>query len=173
MANTQYWKNDDGLNVRFNARDSNEGSKRPGEVPNMEFARTFELAFEHSDLPITRESDVGLMRIPAGAYVKNAFLVVDSEFTEGVSLTVGLRMDDDTEIDDDGIFTADELAVAELEAGAVIKADAGDLIGSTIGSDDGYIVVVEDGEFESGTARLIVEFLPAYDGRLDDPHMSE
>jgi len=167
MAAPNYWRNNDGLNVRFNTRDSQDGSKRPGEMNTRRKERPLRLEFQHGRYPGPREDDVGLVKIPAGSYILRAYLLVDEAWVDGTSLQVNLVQDDGTEVDDEGIFTAAELATAELTAGAVIEADGGSSIGAVV-DEDAYLEVEATGTYTAGTAELVVEFMPKYDGRLTD-----
>ena len=127
---------------------------------------TLELEFEASDLPLsyglTQASVSGAYAsIPAGSFVVSAYLFVLEEFTGGTSLAIGLdRKDNGTAIDTDGFITDAEAITTNLGDNAVVVG-AGALIGSSVGDNDGVVVVEDTGSYSAGKARLVVEYIAA------------
>lgn len=99
-------------------------------------------------------------RLPALSVIKSAYLIVTTPFAGGTSYTVGLHEQDGTAIDADGIFTAAELPLADIDAaGDFHVGTSGALIGAGIGADDGYLRVAANGTFTAGKARLVIEYV--------------
>jgi hypothetical protein len=115
--------------------------------------------FAHNTLPTANTSKLQYV-IPANATIVSARLIVDTAFTGGTSYTVGLQTAAGTAIDDDGLLTAAQLTVASnhLTEGKVIVG-SGALVGTTIGSTAGELVVIASGTFTGGTGRIIVEYI--------------
>ena len=157
------WKNSDGLVVHFGTRATD--NDRPVIVAGTGLAKELVVEFTYADLPVGPvDGDSGVIHIPAGGYLKSARIQVDTAFADGTSLTVGTAQQDGTAIDADGIFTAAELATANLTAGAVIEASGGADVGTVIdGTNDAYITVAATGTYTAGTARIVIEYVPKYD----------
>tara|TARA_R110002012_G_scaffold319825_1_gene541485 strand:+ start:13865 stop:14335 length:471 start_codon:yes stop_codon:yes gene_type:complete len=99
--------------------------------------------------------------IPAGSYIKSAYLLVDTAFTSGGSATldVGLQELDGTVIDADGLDAA--IALTALNATTKAVAMDGALVGgATKLSADAYISLKRNvAAFTAGAATLVVEYI--------------
>lgn len=152
------WKNDDGLVINFGP--DRDLERRPGVVNDNDPEITVEVAFEYDNLPRAVDGDGGILNLPAGAFITEAYIEIGTAWASGTSLSVGTEEQDGTAIDVDGIFNTTELAQANLTAGAVIKAAAGADIGTVVdASNNAYLAVIAAGTFTTGTAKLIVKYL--------------
>lgn len=114
----------------------------------------------YDDLPAADTQDNLTLKIPANSFIVSARLYVTTDFdsTSGTTpIDFGLQQDDGTEIDNDG-FVVDLVADGSNAGWAV---GAGALVGASIGSVDGQIVVTEGvGDLEAGEGFLLVEYIP-------------
>ena len=119
-------------------------------------------AFDYNDLPDAATNGLG-HQIPAGAIIKSATLYVDAAFTSTsttTDLTVGLQEADGTEIDNNGLIEADEATQTAIGTEGNVVTGAGALIGKTIGSAAGELVVAaSDTDLLTGKARVVVEYV--------------
>lgn len=160
MSRGNTWVNDDGLVVGFGTQDTS--NEQAGKVHTVGYVHQIEKAI--IDATNLGDTDTSAeqgdeMPIPAGSVIQNAYFIVDDAFTSGGSaeLDIGLKQKDGTDIDDDGIDAA--IALGSLSAGDVVGAD-GDLVGSSVGSNDAYIKFTYDtAAFTGGSGRLVVEYL--------------
>lgn len=123
---------------------------------------TFVLDIVGTEVPSAADPSAFDAFIPAGAYIKNAYLIVDDAFTSGGSatLTVGLYEQDGTAIDADGIDAAVALTAIDAD-GDVVVAD-GALVGgtATVGTANAYVeAIYGTAAFTGGTAKLVVEYI--------------
>jgi hypothetical protein len=96
-------------------------------------------------------------RIPSGAYIKEATLVVEQTFA-GATATLDIGVyaaADDSVVDDDGIDAA--IAVASLTAGAVIACDGAD-IGTVTAQESKLGASYDTAAFTAGRATLTVVY---------------
>ena len=102
--------------------------------------------------------------IPAGSYVKNAYLVIETAFTSAgaATLTIGTYNAAGTAIDADGIDAAIALTAIDA-AGDVVVCDGAQVGGVvTVGSANAYVKVnYGTAAFTAGKAKLYVEYIPA------------
>lgn len=101
--------------------------------------------------------------IPAGSYIKNAYLIVETAFTSGgaATLNIGTYQSDGTAIDADGIDAA--IALAALNAGDKVVVCDGVQVGgtTTVGSNKAYVEFDYDtAAYTAGKAKLYVEYIP-------------
>lgn len=166
------WKNADGVTVRFGLEECVSES-RPRDIPADGNQREVVVPLRWNDLTGydsdknndgTLDSFSGLNAcIPAGASIDSARIVVDKAFTKAATADISMNIGLDTKlgvaIDRDGIDAA--LVVANLEAGDVVVCD-GALVGKTIGADDGYILVKNDGSgvLTAGEGSLVIKYTP-------------
>lgn len=99
--------------------------------------------------------------IPALAAIVSARFLVTTAFADGTSYTVGLHEQDGTAIDADGLFTASNLPVADIDAVGDFVVGDGALVGASIGADKGYVRVAASGTFTAGKARMVIEYIEA------------
>jgi hypothetical protein len=155
------WKNSDGLVIKYGP--DRHLDRRPGVVNSNEPIETIEVEFDYENLPSAVDGDYGILNIPAGSYLVDAYIEVGTAWVGGTSLSVGTEQNDGTDIDIDGIFNTTELATANLTAGAVIAGSAGADLGTVISSTlDAYLAVVAAGTFTAGTAKLVVRYIKGY-----------
>lgn len=114
--------------------------------------------FSYDDLPAADDGNEMLIRIPALSQVVSATLFVGTAWAGGTSINLGLAQTDGTAIDADGLDAA--VATAALTAGAIIEGD-GALIGASVGSADGVLVVAATGTYTAGTAKLVLKYKQA------------
>ena len=112
--------------------------------------------FDYDDLPAGGASDNLYATIPANAFINSAkiYVVTAMAGTAG-TLTVGLEEQDGTDIDADGIDAA--VAQASLTANAVIDCD-GALVGASIGTSAGQLLVTTGGTVTAGKFKVVVEY---------------
>lgn len=97
--------------------------------------------------------DRGIAKIPAGAVIKDCYLVVRGAATSG-TLDVGTYKKDGTAIDADGLLDG-----ADITATGLVNTTAGALIGTKVAEDsyikvDGTVVFADDTDID-----LVVEFI--------------
>lgn len=98
--------------------------------------------------------DRGIAKIPAGAIIKDCYLVVRTPAAASSTLDVGTYEADGTAIDADGL-----LASAATDTAGLVNTTAGALIGTQV-AEDSYIKV--DGtaaDFADADIDLVVEFI--------------
>lgn len=171
MAARDYndWVNNDGLRIRFGTGEAQVG--RAGSLASLGAFREVVVDVVAADLKAHDDSTDPTTildyqtRIPAGAWLESATLVVETAFAGATAtLDIGLVQASDqeaafTDEDDDGIDSA--IAVTAIDAvGDTITCD-GALIGTTLGTDSGgYLVTAEAGTatFTAGTAKLVIKY---------------
>jgi hypothetical protein len=159
MARNATWTNSDGLVVGFGTRDSKNDSGSTVETKgNVEI---FQMVLDFDNLPtaVGTAPNTKSIPIPAGAVINDAVLQVLTAFDAAGSatLTIGLKELDGTAIDADGIDAAIALTAIDAD-GDTIQCD-GALVGTDIGTADGYIAVaVGTGPYTAGQAVLTIEY---------------
>ena len=154
------WNNDDGLEVRFGI---DRATAAPtGATSAEEKVHVFDIA-DATDLGDTDTAVVSgdAAFIPAGAIVKDAYLVVDTAFTSGGSavLDLGLKKADGTNIDDDGIDAA--IALTAIDADDDVIACAGALVGTRLANDSYVMATYDTAAFTAGAAKLVIKYVVA------------
>jgi hypothetical protein len=159
MANRDAnWTNKDGLVVGFGTRavESTYSAKASQGGPEQQIVMRI-------NGPDLADSDVASQLvhapiIPAGAFIKSAYLQVDTAF-EGASavLDIGLyKLSDGTALDDDGIDAA--LATATLVAHYDVACD-----GAEVGKEQAEAVKVaasyDTAAFTAGVATLVITYV--------------
>jgi len=153
------WTNKDGLVVGFGTREveTTYSAKASRGGPEQQIV----MRIKGADLA---DSDVAAQLvhapiIPAGAFIKSAYLQVDTAF-EGVNavLDIGLyKLSDGTAVDDDGIDAA--IATATLVAHYDVACD-----GAEVGKEQAVACKVaasyDTAAFTAGEATLIVTYVP-------------
>lgn len=151
-----FYTNSDGLQQHYGTRDNLKGAK---EMAGVGVRKSLELDFYGADLvDATPVIDRSAARLPAGAYVISATLLVEDTFVGATAtLDVGtFKASDGTALDIDGLVAAE--AVAGLTAGADI-AGAGAQIGTIIAEDTYVMATYNTAAFTAGRARLVVEYM--------------
>jgi hypothetical protein len=157
------WVNDDNLRVRFGTKLA-ETAKSGTASDNQHISRQMKgvidplsdgfVAFGDAD-DFLSEPTAGL---PSGALIRSATLIVLETFTSGgaPTLDLGLKEQDGTEIDHDGLHAG--VALGALTQGAEI-AGAGALI-STVTAANGYISInVDVADYTAGKAILVIDYI--------------
>ncbi len=177
MATTEVWDNDDGLVIKFGTERSKQPRAGEVRVAGPVHTRTMDVDFSDlqnnvpgagfdvdSDLGGTFDSFSGMQAfIPANSLVVRStfFALTDwADSTGTMDIDVGTYRKDGTVIVDDDLHSA--ILEAELDAGDLHVGDGG-AIGADIGVFDAYIVVEQTAgsvTLTSGTARLVVEYIP-------------
>lgn len=101
--------------------------------------------------------------IPAGSYIKNAWLVVEEGFTSGgaATLDIGTYNAAGTAIDADGVDAAIALAAIDTEGKVVVNdgAQVGGVV--TVGAAGAYVKAKYNvAAYTAGVAKLYVEYIP-------------
>lgn len=156
MGKSAEWVNDDGLHIGFGARTVED--KFAGKTRTAGVVDQVVLEFNYDDLPSYGATDNNILTIPANSVIVSSKLYVKTAAVGGTSYTIGLHESDGTAIDADGLHTAAQLVTASLTAGAWL-AGGGALVGATIGSAGGQIVVADTGTYTAGSYKLVVEFI--------------
>ena len=99
----------------------------------------------------------GDANIPAGAFITNAYIVVTTAFTGGTSYDIGTYKADGTVIDANGIDAA--VAVADMVANKAIVCDGASVGGVITYADDAYVVIAATGDYDTGEAKLVIEYI--------------
>ena len=165
------WYNQDGLTVRFGTRPGDEDSdvaaqpSTAGRVQEMEIVlEDFTALADDSGVNYAAGEFVNAAKIPAGAFILSAEVVVDTAATGTagddlivgaytVSPTTGLLVVEDI----DGFVTAANGDLANLTAGNVITG-SGALVGATVTGDVVVAAVQAGTAFTAGAARVRVEY---------------
>ena len=114
-----------------------------------------------TEIPATAATpNVDDPRIPAGAFITNAYVMVETGFTSGGSaaLNIGLYEADGSTIDVDGIDAA--VAVADLGANKAVVCDGAYVGGTVMPSVDAYIQLDYDtAAFTAGAGKVVIEYI--------------
>ena len=161
------YENNAGLGVVNHYGPRETTAKYGGEYGTKNSVKTVEWEFTYDDLPDNDTSALNYS-IPANARIISAKFIVDAAWTSTsgtTDLEVGLQQSNGTEIDNDGLLTAVNLADGSIEdaadVGSVIDG-SGALVGASIGANAGELTVagtVDD--LTGGAARVIVEYTKA------------
>ncbi len=133
-------------------------TKLPAEYVQSQGDKVQQIFFSFDDLPTALDADDSILTIPASSYIVSASLTVLVAGAGGTDYTIGLNQTDGTTVDDDGLFTAAELPVANLTpAGEVILGAAGAQLATTIAVDT-VVEVMANGTFTAGEYILEVTY---------------
>lgn len=131
--------------------------KLPYYMPNEGILKTLIVPFFYDDLPVVSANDAGVQLIPANSFIHSAYINVSgTAFAGGTSYNFGLYESDGTVIDADGIDAA--VATATLAANAWVACD-GALIGASIGTAAGQVVIAATGTFTAGYGKLAINYI--------------
>jgi hypothetical protein len=151
-----FYTNADGLQQQYGTRDVLSGAKEAAGVSVKKY-----LILDFNGVGLVDSApvlDLSAARLPAGAYVISATLLVETTFT-GATATLDIgtfKASDGTALDIDGFVAA--AAVATLTAGADI-AGAGAQIGTIIAEDTYVIATYNTAAFTAGKARCVIEYM--------------
>ena len=151
-----FYTNADGLQRQYGTRSVLSGAK---EAAGVGVKKHLILDFNGVGLVDTSPVlDLSAARLPAGAYVISATLLVEVTFT-GATATLDIgtfKASDGTALVIDGFVAA--AAVASLTAGADI-AGAGAQIGTIVAQDAYVIATYNTAAFTAGKARCVIEYM--------------
>ncbi len=151
-----FYTNSDGLQQQYGPRGVLSGAK---EAAGGGVKKFLILDFNGVGLvDTTPVLDLSAARLPAGAYVIAATLLVEVTFT-GATATLDIgtfKASDGTALAIDGFVSA--AAVATLTAGADI-AGAGAQIGTIIAQDTYVVATYNTAAFTAGKARCVIEYM--------------
>lgn len=145
-----------GVRKHYGPRDVED--KAPSVTRTAGAVKEHIVEFNYDDLPSASELDNLILSIPANSFILSSHTYVSEAFVGGTSVTVGLQESDGTEIDNDGIDAA--VATAALTAGAWIEND-GALVGASVGSAAGQVVVTASGTYTAGSAKVVIRYIEA------------
>lgn len=158
------WNNPDGLEVKFGTElaitaksgtpEDNQGGTRKMVV---------DIDTQDSEFPAFGDADKLLhsptSAIPDNAIIKSAILTVITAFTSAgaPTLDIGLKEQDGTEIDHNGLLAA--VALAAIDTVGEENVGAGALIATKLAA-NGYISInTGTADYTAGKARLIIEYM--------------
>lgn len=117
--------------------------------------------FSYDDLPVGGTDKLGLS-IPAYSKIVSAYIEILTGFTSTSTTTdldIGFEQADGTDIDLDGLFTASVLTQTAIATRGNTYVGAGALIGASIGTAAGELVVTPSAaDLTAGKARIIVRY---------------
>ena len=151
-----FYTNSDGLQQQYGTRGVLSGAKEAAGVSVKKY-----LILDFNGVGLVDSApvlDLSAARLPAGAYVISATLLVETTFT-GATATLDIgtfKASDGTALDIDGFVAA--AAVATLTAGADI-AGAGAQIGTIIAEDTYVVATYNTAAFTAGKARCVIEYM--------------
>lgn len=156
------WTNADGLTVLMHGE---QGQVKDNGSTTESMTQTLIVDIDDgSTIPATAATPAANdAYIPAGSYIKNAYLIVETAFAGATAvLNIGTYQKDGTTIDADGIDAA--IAVTAIDAANDVVVCDGAQVGGvvTVGANDAYVKVDYDtAAFTAGKAKLYVEYIPA------------
>lgn len=160
MANNKatYWTNSDGLYVGFGPRAvlTNVGSQVNTDGARREVIMKIEGAKLASSVGVAQLANAPV--IPAGSYIEQAFLVVNTAFTDvNGELNIGGYVLAGTADDADGFDAA--IDVASLVANAEITCD-GSYVGKVLATTIKVACDYDTAAFTDGAATLVITYIP-------------
>lgn len=156
------WTNADGLQVLMHGE---QGNVKDNGSTVESMTQTLVVKITGTSVPSTAATpEANDAFIPAGSYIKNAWLVVDEAFTSGgaATLTLGTYTAAGAAIDADGIDAA--IALTVIDAAGDVVANDGAQVGGlvTVGAANAYVeAIYGTAAFTAGSAKLYVEYIPA------------
>lgn len=152
------WSNDDGLEVRF-------GLDRTTEQPSGNTsAEEKVLVWKLADATELGDTDTAAVAgdeafIPAGAVIKDAYLVVDTAFASGGAavLDLGLKQAAGTNIDDDGLDAAVPLTAINADNDVLVCDGA--LIGTRLANNSYVMATYDTAAFTAGAGKLVIKYI--------------
>lgn len=152
-----------GVTVHYGVRNTNE--KFGGQYGSKDEVKRAEWTFDYDDLPAGGDGGNLALAIPANSTIVSAKMYILTGFTSTsttTDLTVGLEQDDGTVIDADGLIAATEATQTAIATAGNAITGAGALVGVTVGSAAGELVVAPTvADLLTGKARVVVEYVEA------------
>lgn len=130
----------------------------PSKYAGSDGTNVMSYTFSFDDLPV-HGIDEAIQRLPANCYIESVSLRVIEAFAGGTSYLIGLKEEDGSTIDLDGI-SGSALALVEMDAiGDNVVCD-GALVGLLvgIGAARGQVVVAATGTYSAGKAVLEIKY---------------
>jgi len=161
MSTSEFWTNDDGLNIRF----GNEKGKslNQGKVSTAGDVQEVIVSFTYEDLT-TSDAVIGTypgIAVPAGARIESASVYVTTPWVGGTSVALGTFVADGsggfTVEDANGLMDATDGATANLVADAKIDDANAALVGTSV-SADSYVSGKRAGTYTAGAADLVIKY---------------
>lgn len=160
------WTNEDGLQVPFGQDQARETKSIMAEPVTNGPLKYMVVDINYNDLPTftadlnndgTNEAfDDNDGYIPAGSFITDAYLIVETAFAGGTSYNIGTYNKAGSAIDADGIDAA--VATAALAANLAVVCNGAQVRTTTLITADAYLVVAATGTFTAGKAKLIIEY---------------
>jgi hypothetical protein len=146
-----------GVLNHYGTRETNErfGGQTTNQQGTVKEA-VWEVAYDK--LPVAGADNLALS-LPANSTIVGARFVTDVAFVGGTSYTVGLATSAGVAIDDDGLLTAANLPLANINAKGKTVVGTGALVNAPIGAAAGELVVAATGTFTAGRGRVIVQYI--------------
>lgn len=132
--------------------------KKPLIVPDK-LEKELVIPLNYDDLATYSSNDATVQSIPANSLILSCELYVETAFAGGTSYAVGLYQSDSTVIDADGLITDLNAPLANINAAGDWVVGSGALVGATIGTAAGQVVVAATGTFTAGKAFIRVKYL--------------
>ncbi len=161
------WQNDDGLTVRFGQDQARETQSLMAAPVGVGPVRYMVVDINYDDLPTftTDLNNDGTNNgfsdqdayIPAGSYIRDAYVIVETAFAGGTDYDIGLYDKTGSALDAVGIDEA--VLLASLAANEVHVCDGANVGGTITEASDAYLVVAETGTFTAGKAKLVIEYI--------------
>ena len=158
------WSNADGLVHYFGTRDVENDRTNVVSAPGP--IVTVVSSFTYADGTVSPTNlDTGQVKIPANAFIVDAFWQTHTAWIGGTSWNVGLVELDGTGGDPNGLWAALPIAsvnaIGETAPGT-IATYGGALVGAVagIGTTDLYLEITPTGTFTAGAARIVLRYLP-------------
>lgn len=163
------WYNADGLEIKYgrsNEREKNQVKSVKSFGHTQELVINFDLDGVSGETLFDTDRDndgtldgfnTGSVAIPDQAYIESAEVYLSDEAgAGGTSIAVGTYQEDGTAIDDDGLVTAVNGAVANLTANTKVTG-SGALIGSGV-TQRSFVAVKAVGTFTAGKGSVIIKY---------------
>ncbi len=96
-------------------------------------------------------------KIPAGAFITNAYIVVTTAFAGGTSYNIGTYNEAGSVLDADGIDAA--VATAALAANKAVVCNGDSVAGVDTEAVDSFVVIAATGTYTAGAAKLYIEYV--------------
>lgn len=157
------WTNADGLEVLMHGEQGNVNGK--GSTVTSVRNQLVVAIEDATNIPSSADTPGALDgMIPAGAYITNAYFIVETGFTSGgaATLDIGLYQKDGTVIDADGVDAA--IALAAIDTAGEVVVNDGALVGgtATVGANDAYVELkYNTAAYTAGAAKLVIEYIMA------------
>ena len=157
------WINNDGLRLRYGTEKATP--TKAGDYLSYGEDRTIELFIDISTLTTTAAIQDYATVIPAGVFVDSVILEATTAAATITSLSIGaVKLDYSTNIADNAF--ADAVVVADLNGAGETKVltgppasgGAGTKVGTTFGSDAGYITAKIAGSAGTGVIKVLIKY---------------